>query len=86
MAQAKVTKEISKIQEVTLTLNIEEVEYLSRLLGNHIIGMGKVRKLSDGIWSALDTCTKERFHDRLVSGEFMLDMSHAKLENTKDVK
>jgi len=48
--------------------------------------MGKVRKLSDGIWSALDTCTKERFHDRLVSGEFMLDMSHAKLENTKDVK
>lgn len=37
-------------------LNSDEFEFLFRLLGNHIVGGGKYRQVSNDIFEALDFC------------------------------
>lgn len=39
-------------------MSADEFEFLYRLLGYHVVGDGKFRTISNGIFDTLDTCNK----------------------------
>jgi len=47
---------IRKEPTFKVELNFDEFEFLFRLLGNHVVGEGKFRQVSNNIFEALDTC------------------------------
>jgi hypothetical protein len=51
-----IVEDVSVVKEIILSLNIEEAEFLLRLLGHHILGRGKLRKTSDNIFYAIRQC------------------------------
>ena len=55
-----------------LDISSDEFEFLLRLLGNHIVGEGRFRTISNGIFQALDNC----------NDSYRLNMSRASLETS----
>lgn len=48
------TFKVNKTNQYDLSIDEDEAQFLRLILGNFIVGTGKWRRISDGIWDALD--------------------------------